>query len=288
MGGGESVAEKLIAAKRVGARGALKLLKATSVVVDRVRPPVEGVVVLAYHRVGGRTSLQLDLDPEVFDDQMAELASSGRATQLGDAVAAACKSRANNGVDPVAVTFDDGTADFIEHALASLVRHSIPATYYIATDFVEGQRPFPDNGTPVTWGGLAEAVSTGLVTVGSHTHTHAVLDRLDAETIDDELTRSAALIEDRLGTPCEHFAYPKGQAGSPAADQLVREKFQSAALADMRTNPYGATDPHRLARSPIQRSDAMRWYRRKLDGGLSFEGEIRERLNERRYAAADN
>ena len=35
-----------------------------------------------------------------------------------------------------------------------------------------------------------------------------------------------------------HFAYPKAVAGSIAADQAVRSRFASAALAGTRANPY--------------------------------------------------
>ena len=51
-------------------------------------------------------------------------------------------------------------------------------------------------------------------------------------------------------------------------------------------NRYGATDPYRLARSPIQVSDGMRWFRRKVAGGLRFEDTLRRLLNRGRYASA--
>ncbi len=133
------------------------------------------------------------------------------------------------GPDAVVVTFDDGTADFVEEALPILVRHRVPATLYVATDFVERGRPFPGGGAPLSWSTLVDAVSTGLVTVGSHTHTHALLDRLPAGEVDGELDRSITLIGDRLGVESRHFAYPKALGGSPAADRAVRARFTSAA-----------------------------------------------------------
>ena len=64
----------------------------------------------------------------------------------------------------------------------------------------------------------------------------------------------------------------------------MRSRFRSAALAGTRPNPYGDTDPWRLARSPIQLSDGMRWFERKIDGGMAFEDDIRRVANRRRYA----
>ena len=53
-----------------------------------------------------------------------------------------------------------------------------------------------------------------------------------------------------------------------------------------RVNRYGATDPYRLARSPVQVSDGDRWFRHKVAGGLGFEDTLRRALNRRRYAGA--
>ena len=186
----------------------------------------------------------------------------------------------------VAVTFDDGTADFAEVAVPVLVAHRVPATLYVATDFLERSVPFPDDGIPLSWSALADAVATGLVDVGSHTDGHALLDRLPGPEIDGELDRSIELIGSRLAVRPDHFAYPKAVMGSPAADAAIRARFASAAVAGTRVNPYGATDPYRLARSPVQLSDGMRWFRRKVAGGLGFEDTIRRALNRRRYAGA--
>jgi peptidoglycan/xylan/chitin deacetylase (PgdA/CDA1 family) len=181
------------------------------------------------------------------------------------------------------VTFDDGTADFVDHALPILVRHCIPATLYLATWFAESGENFPPDAPPVSWAGLDDACSTGLVDVGSHTHRHQLLDRLPEAEVCDELDRSIDLITERLGRPPLDFAYPKALPGSPAADRAVRERFRSAAVAGCKPNVPGFTDPFALARSPIQVSDGMRWFERKLAGGMAFEDDLRRGLNRIRY-----
>jgi peptidoglycan/xylan/chitin deacetylase (PgdA/CDA1 family) len=185
----------------------------------------------------------------------------------------------------VAVTFDDGTSDFADEALPVLVRHGVPATLYVATDFIDRGLSFPDDGKPLSWGALRDAHATGLVDVGSHTHTHALLDRVPPEQVDGELDRSMDLIGDRVGAPAEHFAYPKAVPGSAAADAAVRARFTSAALAGCRANRPGM-DAWRLARSPVQKSDGMRWFTHKVEGGMGFEDALRSTLNRRRYAGS--
>jgi peptidoglycan/xylan/chitin deacetylase (PgdA/CDA1 family) len=261
-------------------------VKATAVGVDAVRRRPPGVVVLIYHRVGGGSELELDLPDELFEAQMARLAASGRVVSLGDALVRLGAAAPPNGPTPVVLTFDDGTADFVDRALPVLERYRLPVTLYAATGFIEEGIPFPGEGRPVSWKGLADACSTGLVDVGSHTHRHRLLDRIPATDIADELDRSIELIGERLGRPPLDFAYPKAIPGSADADQAVRSRFRSAAVAGTRPNPFGETDPHALARSPVQRSDGLRWFEHKVDGGMALEDSLRRVLNRWRLAAA--
>ena len=252
--------------------------------LDRLTPRRRGVTVLIYHRVGGRTPLDVDLPLATFEHQMEALAASGRLRSLDDALDALDGTEpASPGDDPIVVTFDDGTADFAELAHPVLERHRIPATIYVATDFVDRGVDFPNDGRPLSWSALRDTAASGLVTVGSHTHTHALLDRLPASSVADELDRADALIAEHVGGPVRHFAYPKAVAGSSPADAAVRARYRSAALAGTRPNPYGATDPHRLARAPIQTSDGMRFFSAKVDGGMRFEDTLRDAANRWRY-----
>jgi peptidoglycan/xylan/chitin deacetylase (PgdA/CDA1 family) len=265
---------------------ALRALKTSAAAVDRLRPPPRGVVVLIYHRVGGGSGLELDLSRDRFAAQMADLAASGRAATL-DAALDALTASEPPPLDPVVVTFDDGTADFVDVAVPVLAEHGVPATLYLATAFVEEQREMPYGAPPVSWDGLRDALDTGFVTVGSHTHTHALLDRAPLDVVREELDTSNRLIEDRLGVIPTHFAYPKALDGSPGARHEVAARYRSAALAGTRPNPYGTTDPQRLARSPIQRGDEMTWFHAKVAGGMVFEDDIRRLVNRVRYSGAD-
>jgi peptidoglycan/xylan/chitin deacetylase (PgdA/CDA1 family) len=260
-----------------------RAVKTSAVAADRIRPAPRGVVILLYHRVGAGSGTEVDLPTDLFEEQVAEIAAEGRALRIDEALQLLEHDVAPPR-DPVVVTFDDGTADFVDVALPILERHGVPATLYVATDFVEREREFPDHGTPVSWSALRDALATGLVTIGSHTNTHALLDRLPATETVHELDRSCELIGERLGVSAEHFAYPKAVLGSPAAQEAVRARFRSAAVAGTRPNRYGRTDPHRLRRSPIQVADGMRWFRRKAAGGMALEGRLRDALDRRRYA----
>ena len=261
------------------ASGTVKRLAAFCDIV--VRPP-NGVVLLAYHRVGANTGASVDLDRGLFEEQIERLSLDGSPATLDDALLALA-APARPARDPLVVTFDDGTADFAEHALPVLVAHGVPATLYVATDFVDSGRPFPGGAPMLSWAALRDAVSTGIVTVGSHTHTHRLLHDAPASVAEEELDRSTDLIGEQLGVEVRHFAYPKARPGSPDAERAVRARFVSAALSGMHSNRYGRTDPYRLARSPVQQTDGMRWFQHKARGGMRLEGDLRRLLDRRRY-----
>ena len=275
----------------------LRTVKRLAAAGDRLRPPASGVVVLIYHRVGGGSGTEVDLSPQVFDEQMAWLAASGRVVSLDDAVdlldPAGARPDARDvprGVgsgdvvdDPVVVTFDDGTADLADNATPILERHGVTATVYLATEFVDRGMAFPDDGRPLSWSAVRDMAATGLVTFGSHTHRHRLLDRLPPAEAADELDRARQLIEDHIGAPARHFAYPKAVAGSAAVEPLVRQRYRSAALGGNRPNPVGRTDVYRLARTAVQVSDGRGYFVRKARGGMALEDSIRRAVNRVRY-----
>lgn len=167
------------------------------------------------------------------------------------------------------VTFDDGYRDFHESALPLLARYRVPATLYLATGLVaNGTGVTPRN--VLTWTQLREVSSSGLVTIGSHTHGHTDLSRATEPEAESEMRRSQELIEDNLGTACEDFAYPWAVGGS-AADRVARRLFRTAALDAWRTNRADRIDLHRLGRVPILRSDGRFFFRCKVRGQLDSE-----------------
>jgi peptidoglycan/xylan/chitin deacetylase (PgdA/CDA1 family)/O-antigen ligase len=217
------------------------------------------VSILLYHRIGSATG-EIATAAEEFDRQMAYLAEHEQVLTLDQAI------EGDRG--GVVVTFDDGYRDFHENALPVLVRRRVPATLYLATGLVaNGSSPSAD---ALTWSQLGEAVSTGLVTVGSHTHGHSDLSRVTEAQAEEEMRRSRDLVEDHLDRPCGHFAYPWA-VGSPEADRAARRTFRTAALDAWRTNRRDRIDPYRLGRTPVLRSDGPFFFRAKVAGMLDGE-----------------
>ncbi len=136
---------------------------------------------------------------------------------------------------PVAVTFDDAYASVASNALPILAAEQVPCTV-----FVIAGRLGQDNQWPGQWasvprlplvdrGGLNEMVAAG-VCIGAHTFSHPVLTGLDTLALRREVVDAGSALEDLVGGPVHHFAYPYGLRGQRERD-LARERYRLALCA---------------------------------------------------------
>ena len=267
------------------ASNARRALKWVATGADAV-VPTSGLVVLAYHRVGTGGTSQMDLPLDRFRAQMAELADSYRVLSLNAALAEYSAGAPAEPEPCVVLTFDDGTADFADDVLAVLDEFDLPATVYVATEPVITGERWPDGAAPLSEAALTEVAGHPLVTVGCHTHAHLLLDREPASVVEADLDRSIELLAELTGSTPGHFAYPKALAPSAENDVLIRDRFASAAVAGTRPNRPGRTDPYRLSRSPIQRSDSPRDVTHKFAGGMRLEDDLRRLVQRVTYRGA--
>jgi peptidoglycan/xylan/chitin deacetylase (PgdA/CDA1 family) len=74
--------------------------------------------------------------------------------------------------------------------------------------------------TALTWRQLELLAANPLVTIGAHTVSHRALSKLGADEAGDELTRSRATLEQRLGVDVRHACYPFGDRDSAASREF--------------------------------------------------------------------
>jgi len=261
-------------ARFMGARRmALRGLKWASVVSDPVLGRRKGPRLLIYHQVGAGSGLEMDVTPEAFRSQLDWVLSHGRIVDLGSAVARIGTGESD---DDYVITFDDGHSGVFKHAFPTLLERSIPFTLYLSTEPLEGGGPLHDDRRMplLSWEQIGEMVSSGLVTVGAHSHRHLDMRRHDSSTIRQNLETCDRVLETRLGVRPEDFAYPWGHWSS-AADQLVRERYRTAVLGSGGGIAPG-TDVHMLKRIPVMASDSTSLFRRKMWGGFRLESALRD------------
>lgn len=111
-------------------------------------------------------------------------------------------------------------------AFAFLGRHDEPAMLDAISALVRqaGSRSdFTD--LCMTWDEIRAASEDPLCTIGVHTLTHARLTKHADSVVRRELESSRKIIEERIGRPAEHLAYPFGNAHSagPREFEIARE-----------------------------------------------------------------
>lgn len=79
---------------------------------------------------------------------------------------------------------------------------------------------------PLEWAQINEMLNSGLVSVGSHSHTHPILSKCREEDLGAELLTSKRIIEAKTGKACRLFCYPNGQAGD--FNQSTKEMLRHA------------------------------------------------------------
>ena len=82
----------------------------------------------------------------------------------------------------------------------------------------------------LTWDELAEMLSSGLLTVGSHTQSHPMLTKIPTDEVRTELKESKTIIEQHLSIPVNHFSYPHSAFNMEIANELRLIGYQSATL----------------------------------------------------------
>lgn len=200
-------------------------------------------LVLCYHSVSPGFPERTNVTPEAFATQVRGLAARGyRGVTFRDAVLGGPAGRV------LAVTFDDAYASVLEHALPVLADLGIPGSVYPVTDLVGGAAPMAWPGIDgwiggpherellgMGWDGLRTLADAGWE-VGSHTCGHPWLPACDDARLEEELVRSRAEIEERLGVTCDTLAYPYGGV-DPRVIAAARDAGYAAAgaIASVRT-----------------------------------------------------
>ncbi len=203
--------------------------------------------ILTYHSIDPSGSV-ISLDEETFRRHVEWLASgSVRVLSVGDLLGAPADAD-----DAVALTFDDGFANFGSVAWPLLRDHDLPATVFVVSARVGMTNAWGGRdavGIPTLpllgWDALGRLHDEG-VHVGSHTRTHPRLGGLPRERLEEEVLGAARDIERRLGSRPSGLAYPYGDVDLAARD-VVADAYDWAVTT--RFAPLDRAErPHRLPR----------------------------------------
>ncbi|MGR8930526.1 MAG: polysaccharide deacetylase family protein [Gammaproteobacteria bacterium] len=172
-----------------------------------------GVSILNYHRFGPTVADSMTVKTEVFESQLMWLKDNGYtviplktlvAYLLGDGPAPSDKS--------VVITVDDGHKSVYTQLLPVVQRHQIPVTLFIYPSAIS-------NATyALTWEQLQALLQTQLFDIQSHTlwspNFKKEKKKLSPDAyrtfVDDQLRKSKAKLEKKLGVTVDMLAWPFG------------------------------------------------------------------------------
>lgn len=238
-------------------------------------------VVLLYHSV--HPSLPFaSVSPGAFDEHLGWLRERCRVVPFDRVLDQA--PAADDGRPVVAVTFDDGYADNHATALPLLLRHGVPATFFVSSGLVERdpavlerlrrlQGAGPGDVRPMSWGQVAELRASGME-IGGHTYGHADLGATSMRDARRELVRDRDLLGERLGREVTSFAYPFGKPRhhfGPATMELVAACGYRRAAAVLYRAVRPGDSPFAVPRFAVT-EDSLRMLRGMVLGRLDLVG----------------
>jgi peptidoglycan/xylan/chitin deacetylase (PgdA/CDA1 family) len=219
------------------------------------------VRILTYHRIGEPRSGSWEhstVPPERFRRQLGALRVLGSDFWGMDRVADWLAGGSAPTGRPIALTFDDGYADLPDHALPLLAERGIPATVFLVPGRERNdwsQRSSGGLRSLLSWDQAREMADAG-IEFGSHGLTHARLPACDAGRLRAEVADSRKQIEDALGRPVRHFAYPYGHHDDRVVD-AVREAGYATACTTLKGAVREGADRFRLPRLTIGKRMGM-------------------------------
>ena len=205
------------------------------------------ITVLLYHRVTDDVRDNLTTGVEQFHRQMALLRRHCHVLSLEEVLRAGIIPRSRRPL--VCVTFDDGYRDNHDQAVPILVRHQIPAAFFVSTGLIGNDGTFPhdvkrgnDPIPTMDWAQLRHMKELGF-TIGSHTVSHVDCASEPEEVVWRELVESRNTLRRELGLQDVVLGYPYGgrRHMTPERLELVREAGYAGCLS-----AYGGTNRYRV------------------------------------------
>lgn len=138
----------------------------------------------------------------------------------------------------------------------------------------------PENYRSLTWAQCREMSESGLMEIGSHTHTHTIM-TLPGNPASEELSASRKLVEKNVGRPCDLFCYPNGDYDDydPITKALLKESGYKCGLTTVAGFVAPDSDPYEMLRFGTDDRDSFESFRMTFSLGRNLLQGVRRRLS---------
>jgi peptidoglycan/xylan/chitin deacetylase (PgdA/CDA1 family) len=151
----------------------------------------KGYIILMYHSTPVSASWVYDVGKNHFKEQIEYISNNYDVLSISSIVERMRRGeKLNNTV--FGITFDDGYENNYKVAYPLLVKYDIPATIFPCTLYIteDGSYKSTIGEQMLSWPEIEEMQESGLITVGSHSHTHPNLTSISKEEVINEIETS--------------------------------------------------------------------------------------------------
>lgn len=197
------------------------------------------VPILCYHQIrdwrakDSKSARDYIIPVANFKEQMQMLADSGYHSISPDQLYAYLTTGTALPSKPVLISFDDGDLDQYETALPILDQHGFKASFFIMTVAIgrRGYQPYMDKAQ-------IKDLSDRGHTIGLHTWDHHNVKKYQGNDWKIQIEEPKKKLEDIIGKPVRHFAYPFGLWNEAALPELKKRGLLTAfQLAEKKRDP---------------------------------------------------
>ena len=162
----------------------------------------KGVITLMYHRFDENKYPSTNIRNEIFLEHIKEINNQGIEFITYEKFKKIIKQNIDKNY--LLLTIDDAFESFYLNAWPILKNKKIPFILFVSTREI-GKHGYMD------WKHIKEVASSGLATIGNHSHTHEYLIDWSNDKIKSDLTTSIKIFKKELGYSPEIFSYPFGE-----------------------------------------------------------------------------
>ncbi len=217
-----------------------------------VGPKLYVTPIIMYHNVEDANLTEPNwVSPKNFEKQLQYIASHGYEVITLDELVNDILQNKGLKSKTVVITFDDGHENIYKNAYPLLKKYQFPAIIFVPPDLV-GKEGF------LTWEQIDEMRDNG-IDIGSHTRSHIYLPDLSYQDQRDQIINSKMIIEQRLNSRINYFAYPIG-GFSYQTKRIIKEAGYKGACATNRGYDRFNRDVYNLNRVRFSNKDIRNDY----------------------------
>ncbi|MEW6552123.1 MAG: polysaccharide deacetylase family protein [Campylobacterota bacterium] len=235
------------------------------------------LISIMYHHVN---SDRCSNDLSIFEEHLQYIKSKFTSIFPGENITGNC----------VCLTFDDAYVDFYYLIYPLLKKYGLKALLAVPSKYIldscdeisETRMGFEHNdlfanyekGTFCTFKELKEMVDSGLVRIGSHSHTHIDL-TADGVDLDIELRFSKEILEQKLGVEVDSFVFPFGKYNQEILQQAKKYYKYSFRIGNAIHNDFNGINGviYRVDGDGLKTPDEIFGFKKIL--GYKFKGLIK-------------